>query len=797
MKFLVTPTTLMRRLISLCAALLLAAGLPLSSPAQSTADDSAQQLNGFSRSVAIGGDMLFVGEPNTSHTPGRVFVFTSDGSSWMQSTYLEADDGTVGDSFGSSLAANENTLVSAASDAVYVFSHDGEAWSQAARLTPSDSIDGYGSDLALVGERLFVSASSRRGTGAVYVYDRQDDGTWTESSTVVGGDVQPGNQFGASIAASDSHLMVGAPAKDGGVVFAFHMDDSGEWVEQEIISRESVGGRDAFGSTLHLQDSHLLIGAPRANNATGMVYRFAHDAEADTWRPNGQLLPFDGEQRHLFGAAFDRDDNGVWVGAPGADGRTGVLYYFEHDAETDSWSGAQRITHPDAEGGAMLGMSLAVGTDMVAAGLPGADYGAGVLSVFQPADGAWTASAPIVPESESPLQAITGDEVPCSDGSAEGYECEQMDLQSFLPLDQMGADRGVVVNDIWGWTDPETGREYALVGRTEGTSFVDVTNPTTPVYIGDLPMTEGASGAVWRDIKVYDNHAYVVADNAGEHGMQVFDLTRLRDVDAPVTFDHDAHYDQIHSAHNVVINEDTGYAYIVGSSGGGKTCGGGLHMVNIQEPTNPTFEGCFADPSTGRTGTGYSHDAQCVIYNGPDTDYQGQEICLGFNETAISIADVTDKENPKAISTASYPNHAYVHQGWFTEDQRYFYVNDELDEIRGLADNTRTLIWDVSDLDDPQLVKEFYLSQPSTDHNLYIKGSTMYQSNYVSGIRMLDVSDPENPEEIGHFDTVPFGDNSAGFGGSWSNYPYFESGTIIVTSMNEGLFVVKKSQQGL
>jgi choice-of-anchor B domain-containing protein len=410
------------------------------------------------------------------------------------------------------------------------------------------------------------------------------------------------------------------------------------------------------------------------------------------------------------------------------------------------------------------------------------------------------ASAPIVPESESPLQAIMGDKAPCTDGSAEGFDCKQVDLLSFLPLDMIGADRGVVTNDIWGWTDPETGREYALVGRTDGTSFVDVTDATNPVYVGDLPMTDGARGNVWRDIKVYENHAYVVADNAGEHGMQVFDLTALRDADPeamPITFEQAAHYDKIHSAHNVIINTDTGYAYIVGSSGGGQTCGGGLHMVNIQEPTKPTFEGCFADPSTGRTGTGYSHDAQCVIYNGPDADYQGREICLGFNETAISIADVTDKENPKAISTASYPNHAYVHQGWLTEDHRYFYVNDELDEINGLAENTRTLIWDVQDLDDPQLVKEYFLSEPSTDHNLYIKGSTMYQSNYVSGLRVLDVSDPENPEQVGHFDTVPFGDNSAGFGGSWSNYPYFKSGTIVVTSMNEGLFVVKKSQQGL
>jgi choice-of-anchor B domain-containing protein len=392
------------------------------------------------------------------------------------------------------------------------------------------------------------------------------------------------------------------------------------------------------------------------------------------------------------------------------------------------------------------------------------------------------------------LSAITGDRVDCTDGQAASFGCQGMDLVSFLPIQQIGGQRGVRVNDIWGWTDPETGREYAIVGRMDGTSFVDVTNPSNPVYVGDLPETDGAQSSIWRDIKVYENHAYVVADNSGNHGMQVFDLTQLRDFDGtPTTFEETAHYDRVNSAHNVIINTDTGFAYIVGAGGGGETCGGGLHMVNIQSPAQPTFAGCFADPSTGRTGTGYTHDAQCVVYDGPDTEHQGQEICIGANETAISIADVTDKENPVALSTGSYPDHAYVHQGWLTEDHRYFFQNDELDEINGTADSTRTLIWDVSDLDDPQLVREFFLGNPASDHNLYVKGDVMYQSNYVSGLRILDVSDPANPVEVGYFDTEPFGEDAAGFAGSWSNYPFFQSGVIAVSSMQEGLFLLRKS----
>ena len=114
--------------------------------------------------------------------------------------------------------------------------------------------------------------------------------------------------------------------------------------------------------------------------------------------------------------------------------------------------------------------------------------------------------------------------------------------------------------------------------------------------------------------------------------------------------------------------------------------------------------------------------------------------------------------------------------------------------MQGKATQTRTLVWDVTDLDDPQLVKEYMAPTKSSDHNLYIRGNTMYQSNYVAGLRVLDISDPENPVEVGHFDTVPYGGDEPGFNGSWSNYPYFESGTIIVTSGREGVFLLKKRE---
>lgn len=385
---------------------------------------------------------------------------------------------------------------------------------------------------------------------------------------------------------------------------------------------------------------------------------------------------------------------------------------------------------------------------------------------------------------------ITGEELPCEDGVAGSYSCRHVDLLSYLPVEALGGSSGSVVNDLWGWTDPETERTYALVGRTEGLAVVDVSNPIQPVYLGTLPSHSVPSG--WRDVKVYDDHAFVVSEASG-HGMQVFDLRQLRDVSAeegPVTFEETAHYAGVGHAHNVVINTDTGYAYVVGGHGGRSDCEGGLHMVNVQEPEAPTFAGCFADSSTGRDSSGYTHDAQCVVYQGPDTEYVGREICFGANETAINIADVTEKANPVTIANVSYPDVGYVHQGWLTEDHEYLYVDDEFDESRGLVDRTRTLVFDVTELDDPRLATQHMGPTGATDHDQYIEGNFAYQANYQSGLRVLSVSDPENPVEVGYFDTYPNA-NEPSFVGAWGTYPFFESGVVLVSSIGEGLFIVE------
>jgi choice-of-anchor B domain-containing protein len=293
-------------------------------------------------------------------------------------------------------------------------------------------------------------------------------------------------------------------------------------------------------------------------------------------------------------------------------------------------------------------------------------------------------------------------------------------------------------------------------------------------------------------MKVYRDHAFIVADNAGRHGMQVFDLTRLRDVTVPpMTFTPDTTYFEIHSSHNIAINESAGYAFLVGNSAGGQTCGGQAHMVDIRDPKRPVYAGCAGPEST------HTHDLQCVTYEGPDADYRGREVCFHSAAELLAITDVTDKDNPTVIATATYPSLVYAHQGWLSEDGQYFYLNDELDEITDAVDRTRTMIFDVADLDDPVLVNEYMGETGATDHNLYVHGNLMYESNYVAGLRVLDISDAENPVEIGYFDTVTGSPNAAGFAGSWSNYPYFASGIVVVTSIREGLFVLRPQPRTL
>jgi choice-of-anchor B domain-containing protein len=361
----------------------------------------------------------------------------------------------------------------------------------------------------------------------------------------------------------------------------------------------------------------------------------------------------------------------------------------------------------------------------------------------------------------------------CTAGTAGNHNCSGISLRKRVSLADMGGGSG---NDLWGWIDPSTGREYALMGLNNGVSFVDVSDPENPTIVGRLPTQTIASS--WRDIKIYEDHAFVVADAAGAHGMQVFDLSHLRNAVSPATFSPDVVYADFGSAHNIAIDEDTGFAYVVGSN----TCNEGLHMIDVSVPINPLFAGCHSAFEV--------HDTVCTVYHGPDAAYVGNEICFNAAKDRVEIVDVSVKGAAATLGTTVYPDLAFVHQAWPTDDHRYLFVNDEIDE-GVIGGPTRTFVIDITDLDAPAHVYTYDATTTSRDHNLYVFGNRVFQANYTTGLRVLEFMDPGLGEisEVAYFDTYQ-ADDSLDFDGAWSVYPYFPSGNIIVSDVSNGLFIL-------
>lgn len=414
------------------------------------------------------------------------------------------------------------------------------------------------------------------------------------------------------------------------------------------------------------------------------------------------------------------------------------------------------------------------------------------------------------------------------------FECTNIDLLSFVPNSEIIADlnidvlTGGGVSDIWGWTSPTTGDEYVIVGATNGAAALRITDPENPEYLGHI-LNTGVQ-LVWFDIKINNDYAYIVSESIAM-GMKILDLSLLDTLpEVPVagatipiptlTFPLDL------TAHNVVIDEEADMLYLVGSGnvGAGVLAGvsdslcsvltgttadnQGLFGFDISQPQLPVPVGCHAEQ-------GYVHDAQCETYHGPDTEHQGKPICVTAHEDGVAWVDMSDPAAPVTLfdtataedSEALYPGVSYSHQGWMSEDQTLYYHGDELDEDG--TQPTRTFVYDMADLDNVELA---FINEPggiNIDHNMYTHRGLLFQSNYTAGLQVFaqePVVDEETGEKslemVAQFDVfpdctglpVPFDDircDGAVFAGTWSNYPYFESGTLAVTATEDGVFFLR------
>ena len=369
-------------------------------------------------------------------------------------------------------------------------------------------------------------------------------------------------------------------------------------------------------------------------------------------------------------------------------------------------------------------------------------------------------------------------QTPCENGLAGQYPCDGLDLMSVRSFEEMGGVAPGNGNDCWGWA--KDGREFVLFGRSDGTSIVEITDPVNPVMIANVPTASVPS--LWRDIKVIGDFAYIVSE-AGEHGLQIVDLSSVPSLAPMSELEVVTHYTEFGSAHNVVANPTTGFIYGVGTD----TFGGGLHIVDVSEPASPNLVGSWEEQ--------YIHDAQVVVYDGEDNDYNGREIAFVFSGfSGCHIVNVEDKTDCYTISSLVHPEFVYPHQGWLTEDHRFVLMNDEMDEAAGITETTRTWVFDVQDLDNPEVIGYHEGSLSVTDHNLYTHQGKVYQANYYAGLQVLDILDAAGLgfEQVASFDTNPFSNQTGTSGGAWSVYPYFESGNIAISTQSH-LFIVAPS----
>lgn len=365
-------------------------------------------------------------------------------------------------------------------------------------------------------------------------------------------------------------------------------------------------------------------------------------------------------------------------------------------------------------------------------------------------------------------QALVGGE-----GTRGMFDASGVSLLSWIPLNNFPGGAGQnTAADCWGYVSP-SGREYAIIGLEDGISFVEITNPTAPVQIH---YTAGPS-SLWKDVAVVGDWAYAVSE-AGQ-GIKVFDMSQIDS--GTVTFRGNVMQGGHSSTHTILQNEESGFLYLCGAN----IANGGLVAVSTANPQVPSIVGSW----NGR----YVHEALIVNYTtGPAA---GREIAFCFTGGAwsggygVDIIDVTDKSNMTRISGATYPGAQYIHQGWLTEDRQYLYVNDELDEGNTVSVTT-SLIFNVADPYNPSFVTSFTNGNTAIDHNLYVKGTTLYESNYRSGLRVWDAANPLAPVEVAWFDTYPNSD-APNYSGNWGNYPFFPSGNIILSDLQRGLFVVR------
>lgn len=387
----------------------------------------------------------------------------------------------------------------------------------------------------------------------------------------------------------------------------------------------------------------------------------------------------------------------------------------------------------------------------------------------------------------------------CTAGFAGTFPCHNIDFVAQVQLQDFPGSP-ISLSNLWGFVDLDDNREYAVVGHRNGTAVYDVTVPATPVLVGNV----AGNSSLWREVKVYQvldpntgthrAYAYVTTEAAGS-GLQIIDLSNL-----PNSVSLAGTLAEFGSSHTVYIS-NVDYASMAALPGreaflviaGANVAGGAYRIYSLANPVAPTL---VTPPPAG---TGYMHDSTSMIITDSRTTqcaagHNPCEVLVDFNELSIDLWDVTDKNAPLKLSATTYPTASYVHSGWPTENNQFIVVHDELDELRRSI-NTHIYTLDVRNLTAPTLVTSYIGPLTATDHNGYTRGDRYYVSHYKRGLVIFDLTAPLALTEIGSFDTyLSPSANSAGTDGAWGVYPFLPSGTILVSDIENGLFLLKKNE---
>ena len=327
--------------------------------------------------------------------------------------------------------------------------------------------------------------------------------------------------------------------------------------------------------------------------------------------------------------------------------------------------------------------------------------------------------------------------------------------QDSLNMTKLGQlDYTAQLSNIWGYATE--GREYALVGNSSGTSFVDVTDPANPVEV----YFKSGVNSIWREIKVFNNHAYITTEGGG--GLQIVDMTPLPQNTNLSSVSYFGDQYDFTTAHTLYIDEN-GILYIFGSDYGQ----GGAIMYDLNaNPEDPVELGVFDDY--------YIHDG----FVRGDTLW-ASSVYDGF----LGIVDVTDKANATEYTSFNTPSN-FTHNSWPTNDNHYLFTTDEVS-------NAYVGSYDVSDFNNITELDRFqhYPGSNSIPHNAHLLGNFLYVSYYKDGVVVIHVSNPDNLVESGFYDTAPTMSGD-GFNGCWGVYPYLPSGNIIASDMASGLWIL-------